>query len=454
MTQNSLFRPFKTTISDMQSLPIQEGQFIVSTDSQEIYLDKDNLSRVKVSQVIGEVPIDSVSNIDVISGNKQATIKWTDPDDMIIEGKVLAYWAGTKLVIKEGSYPTSLYDGTLILDSKTRNQYSSNRYTITGLTNDKVYYGALFPYTVAGYVNTSTSNRFTLMPGTNFPGAATNIEILKDRTNLIFTVTFTIPSNVDNVTIVMKEGSAPNNSEDGVVIKNADSGTQFANIKKGVTYYFKIYTYNEARRETASSTVSAIIPNINTVPFSTGTDAEIAAMLDAHYNGEIDIEDYWSVGDTRKIHLNSVSNPNVDKSSYPWPAQDITIVITAMKHHDLANSINGKTKAAITCQTRETINNNTSTGENENYQIYPRLKSLLTTDNNMVWAGSSVIEMRTWMNNTFYNNALPTNLKSLIKPIQRTLQTSHTGTGTAVATDRIFLPTATEVFRKCWRWRH
>ena len=51
-------------------------------------------------------------------------------------------------------------------------------------------------------------------------------------------------------------------------------------------------------------------PPLKIVTFADGTDEEIAAMLEAHYAGDIDIEDYWNVGDTRKIHLNGIASPN------------------------------------------------------------------------------------------------------------------------------------------------
>ena len=54
-------------------------------------------------------------------------------------------------------------------------------------------------------------------------------------------------------------------------------------------------------------------PNkVKIVTFQEGTDNEIKAMLNAHYAGDINIEDYWHVGDTRKIHLNGIASPNTN----------------------------------------------------------------------------------------------------------------------------------------------
>lgn len=105
----------------------------------------------------------SCSNISIKAGNAKATICWKDPDDTEKEGEVCT-WAGTKLVIKQGSYPTSQNDGTLVLDSTVRNQYISTGYEITGLENDVTYYGQLFPYSTDDVYNTDETNRFEVIP--------------------------------------------------------------------------------------------------------------------------------------------------------------------------------------------------------------------------------------------------------------------------------------------------
>ncbi len=86
------------------------------------------------------------------------------------------------------------------------------------------------------------------------------------------------------------------------------------------------------------------------VMFADGTDEEIGAMLEAHYNGIINIGDYWKVGDTRAIHLNAM---NATTGGEAHAAQNITMVIIGIEHDNLVTPINGKTKAAITLQCKE-----------------------------------------------------------------------------------------------------
>ena len=97
-------------------------------------------------------------------------------------------------------------------------------------------------------------------------------------------------------------------------------------------------------------------PSIKIVTFADGTDEEISAMLEAHYQGKIDIEDYWSVGDTRVVHINAI--PSDSNNTISHVAQDITMVIIGINHDDLQEQIGIRTKAAITVQCRECLGNN------------------------------------------------------------------------------------------------
>ena len=65
------------------------------------------------------------------------------------------------------------------------------------------------------------------------------------------------------------------------------------------------------------------------VPFSTGTDAEVGAMIDAAQDGLIDLSDTWSVGDTRTISVGSFT----DGAGNTHSQQDIDIVITSFDEY-------------------------------------------------------------------------------------------------------------------------
>lgn len=108
------------------------------------------------------INLDDCTKISVASTLDGNEIKWTDPQDIVFNDKTTAQWIGTKLVRKTGGYPTSETDGTVLIDSKVRNAYSSSAFkdtTCVELEEDIVYY-CLFPYTKKA-VTKSDNNRFT-----------------------------------------------------------------------------------------------------------------------------------------------------------------------------------------------------------------------------------------------------------------------------------------------------
>ena len=61
--------------------------------------------------------------------------------------------------MKETGYPANPDDGTLVVDNTVRDKYKTTGYTVTGLTNGKKYYFALFPYSTDGVYNYDAGNR-------------------------------------------------------------------------------------------------------------------------------------------------------------------------------------------------------------------------------------------------------------------------------------------------------
>lgn len=63
---------------------------------------------------------------------------------------------------------------------------------------------------------------------------------------------------------------------------------------------------------------------VNIVSWQNGTDEEIKAMLLAAKMGKIDLNDYWSIGDERTVHLSAMDATGVDESH---AEQDVTFVL-------------------------------------------------------------------------------------------------------------------------------
>lgn len=175
---------------------------------------------------------------------------------------------------------------------------------------------------------------------------------------------------------------------------------------------------------------------IKIVTFQDGTDEEIAAMLEAHYKGKINIGDYWKVGDTRIMHLNAMeaTSPYADESHI---AQDMVMVIIGIEHDTLKEQIGTRTKAAITLQCRETLGSNGS--KEKGYYWGSSVKPSLN-------ANYSQNPRRTWLNDTFINS-MPTTFSSLIKTVIKKNLSDHGNNPSLVEiSDKAFLLSYPEVF--------
>lgn len=76
-----------------------------------------------------------------------------------------------------------------------------------------------------------------------------------------------------------------------------------------------------------TATTTYKVATLEMVAWSTGTDAQIKAMIDAYYAGDItlnDIKQYWNIGDERTVALSAMAATGVGESHI---AQNVTMVI-------------------------------------------------------------------------------------------------------------------------------
>lgn len=129
----------------------------VKPDGKTTFIDEDGTLHAKGGGAT--VTPKPVNNPTIENANASVVIKWQDPENTVISGSTFSTWAGTKLVMKESGYPANADDGTLVVDNTVRDKYKTTGYTVTGLTNDKKYYFALFPYSTDGVYNYDAGNR-------------------------------------------------------------------------------------------------------------------------------------------------------------------------------------------------------------------------------------------------------------------------------------------------------
>ena len=330
---------------------IKKGDTLVyDKDASTLYLKcgSTSLSSVTIKSGGGGATITPKPTVNpqIKNDDGKVIITWEDPTNTVIEGSTFSTWAGTKLVMKESGYPTSSDDGTLLVDNTTRDKYKTTGFTKTGLTNDKVYYFALFPYSTDGVYNYDSGNRLL--------GEPTELKI---------------------------------------------------------------------------------------VTFASGTDAEIAKMIQAHYANKINISDYWAVGDTRSVALSAMSATGVGESHR---AQTVQYVIGGFDHDDLATAINGHTKAAVTLLQKDCLMDSTSAGNSNNGSADTERGYMNSSNtNNGGWKSCA---RRTWCNNVYFA-ALPTAWQNMVKTVNKKSGTGGgSSSGTEVTTDKIFLAAEIEVF--------
>ena len=191
----------------------------------------------------GGLALAAVSNIQTLTSSGKVYVKWTDPDDLVVAESTLAAWGGTLLVRKAGSMPTSRRDGTIVIDSTTRNQYSDAYFCDSGLSNGTTYYYKFFPYTTSGTYTESEENEFTATPTAQVAGidswSVTNIVASQEAGNGKMTIKWSDPAATianDGVTLATWASTT-------VVVKEDDYAT--SKDDSGAVYTLKVTTRNQ-----------------------------------------------------------------------------------------------------------------------------------------------------------------------------------------------------------------
>ena len=137
---NSSYTQTKTMESQISQISQGGGSVAVSHDFPEIIRN--------IGFRLLDEPSGVTAEYDEI--NNEVSLKWTDPSDIATNEPCTATWAGTVVVRKENSAPLHRWDGTLIVDSTTRDEYSVNALVDNTVQDKKRYYYGIFPYDTKG----------------------------------------------------------------------------------------------------------------------------------------------------------------------------------------------------------------------------------------------------------------------------------------------------------------
>ena len=161
--------------------------------------------------------------------------------------------------------------------------------------------------------------------------------------------------------------------------------------------------------------------SLELVSWANGTPAQLAAMLDAHYAGRINIANYWSVGDSRTDTLGAI---DANDCTDAMAAQTAQLVLMNMGGKTLVNAEHGVTTCAFVVGFKNCL-----TGEGK-----------FNTVDTSIYSSSAV---RQFLNNQLYI-ALPSDLRSIFKLFVN--KTKNGSSGNIFETeDLLVLPAAIEV---------
>lgn len=249
--------------------------------------------------------------------------------------------------------------------------------------------------------------------------------------------------------LIVKESGYPTSPDDGTLLvdcterdKYKNNGYEVADLVNDKVYYFAlfpystdgVYNYDSGNRLLGEPCALKI------VTFADGTDDEIAAMIQAHYDNKINIADYWAVGDKRKVNLSAMSATGVGESHR---AQTVEMAIADFEHDNLATAINGHIKAAITltqvdCLMDASNASNPVNGSSNSENGYMNSSST----NSGGWTNCA---RRTWCNNVYFN-ALPFTLRNTVKAVNKKTSAGSQSSTINTTTDKVFLLSESEIY--------
>ena len=161
-------------------------------------------------------------------------------------------------------------------------------------------------------------------------------------------------------------------------------------------------------------------PSLDIVSWESGTDKQIAAMVAAADAGQINLSDYWHVGDTRTVNLSAMDATGVGEAH---ASQNVQFVLTDPGHYMLAN----RKPCNFVVLQKDCLN---ETGYMNSSQT-----------NRGGWNGCA---RRTWCNNV-YRNAIPSSLRPIFKQFTTYAATGEGAESTA-STDWFSLFSEKEIF--------
>lgn len=93
-------------------------------------------------------PCKNITDFEIIQKTSNSiSIKFSDPDDTVVDDIVFAKWAKTVLVKNSERVPESAKDGSVVIENTEKNKYQNEYFEDTQVEPNKTYYYRFFTYT-------------------------------------------------------------------------------------------------------------------------------------------------------------------------------------------------------------------------------------------------------------------------------------------------------------------
>lgn len=131
------------------------------TSANPEYYNKAQIDAMMQSNT--RVELSACTGMGIKRTDEGTLMTWIDPEDVVLNGSVLARWDRTVLVRKSGSYPENPEDGETVAETSraeaTKNQYRTNGFLDKSEAGTTYYY-KLFSQATGGVWNNQDANRY------------------------------------------------------------------------------------------------------------------------------------------------------------------------------------------------------------------------------------------------------------------------------------------------------
>ena len=264
------------------------------------------------------------------------------------------------------------------------------------------------------------------------------------------TVSITGDADIYGYTVVVKNTN--NQTVDSVVLDPLDGTATVILFETGSFTFNFVYdgdAYDESLTVVSGTTSYSLELSIaKLVSWNSGSDADIAKMINAYYAGKFtlaQIQSVWSIGDVRNVNISAIASSGT-YNDITWTvgeshrAQTVQVEILDFNHDELTTPVGSITNALISvdlknCLRDANVSDTNGANNTERGYMYPN------DQNNLRWNQTSRYK---WCESAFLQ-ALPEYIRTLIKPVEKACRQQRSATATEKISSKVFLPSLTEI---------